>query len=65
MGTHKRGFRKGHVYPLRIPGGLQRGLGLVPEPSGTISAGSAEFHLARFHEGGESQSGKDKRGLHQ
>ena len=64
MGTHKRGFRKSHVYPLCIPGRLQRGLGLVAEPSGTGSACGAQFQLARSHEGGESQSGKDERGLH-
>ena len=65
MGTHKRGFRKGHVNPLCIPGCLQRSLRLIPEPSGTGSACGAEFHLARSHERGESQAGKHERRLHQ
>lgn len=65
MNTHERGFCKGHVNPLGIPGRLQRGLCLVPEPRGTASARGTEFHLVGLDEGGESQSGKDERGLHQ
>lgn len=38
---------------------------MISEPSRTTSAGGTEFHLVRFHEGGERETGKDERRLHQ